>query len=407
MAFQQGLSGLNAASKNLDVIGNNIANTATVGFKASQTQFADVYARTLIGTGGLQVGIGTQTAEVAQQFGQGNISITSNPLDIAINGNGFFRLSDGGAISYSRNGQFQLDATGFIVNSTGQRLTGYAADPTTGAIIAANPSDVQISFADLAPQATSTAGITLNLDATDTAPVAAFNKNDATTYNWSTSLTVYDSLGNSHALTMYFRKTAANTWEMYQEIDSGGTATVTSANPQAVAFNASGALTTAQPYTINATVTSGATSPLTFTLDLTGSTQYGSEPGVTSVTQNGYAAGRLSGLSIGVDGIIQGRYTNGQTRNLAQVVLANFTNPQGLQPLGNNQWAETSDSGQPLVGAPNSGTLGLVQSGAVEDSNVDLTAELVNLITAQRNFQANAQTIRTQDQVLQTLVNLR
>jgi flagellar hook protein FlgE len=407
MAFQQGLSGLNAAARNLDVIGNDISNVATVGFKQSEAQFADVYARTLTGSGGVQVGIGTQVAAVVQQFTQGNVTITNNPLDVAINGSGFFRMSQSGAISYSRNGQFQLDGNGFIVNNTGQRLTGYTSD-AAGNIIVAAPSDLQISFSDLSPQATSIASMKLNLDSRDSIPAVAFNPTNPASYNNTTAMTAYDSLGNAHAFTLYFRKTAANTWDVFASLDGSVLGAPTAIGT--LTFDSSGAIDTTAttlPFSVSAPVSTGAVDPLAFTLDFTGSTQFGGEFGINTITQNGYTAGRLAGLSIDETGLIQGRYTNGQSRNLAQIALANFTNPQGLQPLGNNQWAETSSSGQPLVGAPNTGTLGIVQSGAVEDSNVDLTAELVNLITAQRDFQANAQTIRAQDQILQTLVNIR
>jgi flagellar hook protein FlgE len=407
MAFQQGLSGLNAAAKNLDVIGNDIANVATVGYKQSEAQFADVYARSLTGSGGVQIGIGTQVAAVVQQFTQGNITITNNPLDVAINGGGFFRMSQSGAISYSRNGQFQLDKDGFIVNNTGQRLTGFGAD-AAGNIVVAAPTDLQVSSADLSPRATADALMNMNLDSREAVPSVAFSISNPDSYNDTTAMTVYDSLGNAHALSLYFVKTAANVWDVYGSLD--GTALGAPTAIGTLTFDSSGAVDTTAttlPFAVSAPVSTGAVDPLALSLDFTGSTQFGSAFGVNAITQDGYASGRLAGLSIDETGLIQGRYTNGQSRNLGQIALANFTNPQGLQPLGNNQWAETSDSGQPLVGAPNSGTLGIVQSGAVEDSNVDLTAELVNLITAQRDFQANAQTIRTQDQILQTLVNIR
>jgi flagellar hook protein FlgE len=407
MSFQQGLSGLNGAAKNLDVIGNNVANSATVGFKTSATQFADVYANSLAGAGGNNIGLGVQVLDVAQNFSQGNITTSSNPLDLAINGSGFYRLSDNGTITYTRNGQFHLDDQGYIVNGSGERLTGYLAS-ATGAIVAATPADLQISFADIAPNRSTQADVLANLDSRNgTLAAAGFNINDPATYHNATSMTVYDSLGNPHTLSLYFVKTAANTWSVFggndgTQIGAGALGTL--------AFTTSGAINTGAttfPSAVALTTTTGAVSPYNVTLDFTGSTQFGSPFGVTSLTQDGYASGRLTGFSVGADGIVLGRYSNGQSRAQGQVALANFTNANGLQPLGNNQWAETSESGQPLVGAPNTGTLGVLQSGAVEESNVDLTPELVNMITAQRVYQANAQTIKTQDQVLQTLVNLR
>ncbi len=407
MSFQQGLSGLNAASKSLDVIGNNVANASTVGFKQSEAQFADVFANTLSGSGGTQVGIGTRLATVSQLFSQGNITVTNNPLDLAINGKGFFRLSNNGTISYSRNGQFQLDKSGYIVNGAGLRLTGYTAN-SSGVINTAAPADLQIASNDLTPKASSKIDAVFNLDSRSaTLSAAAFNLADPTTYNNSTSVAVYDSLGNSHTFSMYFVKTAANTWQTFAandgvQIGAGAVGTLTFLSNGAIDTTA-----TTLPFTISTAVTTGAATPLTFNLDFTGTTQFGNGFGVNSLSQDGYTSGRLSGFSVSADGMILGRYTNGQSATLGQVILTNFTNPQGLQPLGDNGWAETSSSGAPLVGGPGTGSLGALQSAAVEDSNVDLTAELVNMITAQRVYQANAQSIKTQDAVMQTLVNLR
>lgn len=536
MSFQQGLSGLNAASKGLDVIGNNIANSNTVGFKSSQAQFADVYANSLLG-GGNAVGIGTQVGTVAQQFSQGNVSASSNPLDVAVNGNGFFRMSGNGAITFTRNGQFQLDKTGFIVNAQGLSLTGYPVD-ANGLVVPSSPTPLQIPTGDIVPQATSTMDATLNLDARLAQPVAQtggtltgtggpivfpltitaatndtlnvtlngtvgiatiapgiyntsaslaaavqsainavpafslagysataaananeltltsnlvgnsstiavtggnavaslglgtvtatagsnnFNPNDPTSYNNSTSVTLYDTLGNPHLLSMYFVKTATpNQWVAYATADGTPAANVDFGGGAGVAtqldFSTGGVLATAMPLTATINLAAvatalglvnGAATPLTFTMDFRGTSQFGSSFGVSSLAQNGYTSGRLAGLAVGQDGIIQGRYSNGQSRSIGQIALANFNNPQGLKPLGNNQWAEASDSGPAAVGAPSTGSLGLLQASSVEESNVDLTAELVNMITMQRAYQANAQTIKTQDSVLQTLVNLR
>jgi len=418
MGFQQGLSGLNASSKALDSVGNNIANSGTVGFKASTTAFADVYAATL--GSGSQIGIGTSVASINQQFTQGNITITNNALDLAINGQGFYRLSDNGTVSWTRNGQFNVDKDGYVVNSSGDRLTGYLAN-SSNIIVPSTPADIFINTADLQPQATGNTGagveIGLNLDSRESQPtVAPFDFTDPSTYNSSTSVTVYDTLGNPHLMSMFFVKTAAaNTWTMYSSLDGGTTLPPVAGGdtngPFTIDFTNLGALQTpAVPGTIAQSfdVSSwGAVSPLNFDLNLTGTTQFGSIFGVNSITQDGYTSGRLSGLSVAPDGTIQGRYSNGQTRDLAQVVIGNFNNPNGLTSLGNNQWAETAESGQPLIGVPGSGSLGLIQSAAIEESNVDLTAELVNMITYQRAYQANAQTIKTQDSIMQTLVNLR
>ncbi len=413
MGFQTGLSGLNAASQTLDVIGNNVANANTVGFKESRAQFADVYAASLNGGGSNAVGIGVKVAGVQQQFSQGNITVSNNPLDLAINGKGFFRVSDNGAIYYTRNGQFHLDNAGNMVTADGLQVTGYGVN-STGAIVPSAPAPLTISNAQLAPSVTTSFKPNLNLDSRETVPVTAiFNPADPTSFNESTSGTVYDSLGNSHVFTMFYVKTAvAGQWAMHATVDGTAPANVNlgagAGNPVNLNFNSSGALTTAMPIAAVAlTIGGGAATPLTFATDLTGSTQFGASFAVNSLYQDGFTSGRLAGFTVGADGIVIGHYTNGQSNNLGQVVLANFADPEGLKPLGNNRWEETSNSGIPVVGSPQTGDLGSLQAAAVEESNVDLTAELVNMITAQRVYQANAQTIKTQDSILQTLVNLR
>ena len=411
MSFQQGLSGLSASSKTLEAIGNNISNANTVGFKSSTARFSDLYAASLSGSGTGNTGIGTQVSQVAQQFSQGNLTASANPLDLAINGGGFFRLSHNGTISYARNGQFQLDKSGYIVNPNGDRLTGYTAN-SSGVLSTGAPADLLISATDLAPKITTTVTAQLNLDSRSTTPTLAFSAANPATYNSATSVNVFDSLGNSHVVQTFYVKTAANTWDIYGTYDDGTTtqATVPAVIGQLV-FGPTGAITTPAPpapasFATTLTVTTGAgTVPIT--IDWSGTTQFGSTFSVNALSQDGFASGRLAGFTTSNTGVISGRYTNGQTAVLGQVVLANFRSPTGLQPLGNNAWGETSDSGVPLVGTPNSGSLGVLQSSSVEESNVDLTAELVNMITAQRVYQANAQTIKTQDQVLQTLVNLR
>ena len=420
MGFQQGLSGLNAAAKNLDVIGNNVANASTVGFKQSQAQFADVYANTMGGSGSSAAGIGTKVSTVAQQFGQGNISVTNNPLDIAINGQGFYQMDNNGVASYSRNGQFQLDKNGFIVNAQGHKLTGFAANLVTGAILLGGSAPLQMSTQALTPQPTSTSVVGVNLDSRVLVPATAvFSATDSTSYNSSTTLTLYDSLGNSHIATTYFVKNAtANTWDVHMAVDGlglDGTA-ATAANTllgtsPTLTFNPTGALIT--PATGVVTVPggivygTGSTTPQPLAFNFLTSTQFGATFAVNQLAQNGYTSGQLSGFSTSADGIILGRYTNGQSKALGQILLANFTNPQGLQPLGNNEWSSSASSGTALVGTPGTSSLGVVQSNAVEDSNVDLTAELVNMIVAQRVYQANAQSIKTQDALLQTITNLR
>lgn len=403
MSFQQGLSGLSAASKTLEVIGNNVSNANTVGFKQSRAEFADVYANSLIGAGALQIGIGTKINTVAQQFTQGNITATNNTLDLAINGAGFFQLSNQGSITYTRNGQFQMDRNGYLVTSDGKRLMGYPAENPNGS----TAEEIQIDTSDLEPTESTEIIGQVNLDSRKTALTAAsFNPTDAATYHDSNAITVYDEQGNSHTVQNYFVKTAANTWSIFTTADgvrvpaTGATAVLT--------FSSTGTNPSIAPTTpsITFTPTTGA-GPLTLTLDYSDSTQFGSTFSLNKLTQDGYSSGRIASFSTGPDGMILGRYTNGQSKELGRVVLTNFVNPNGLQSLGGNQWLETFASGPGTTGAPGTSTLGVLQSSSVEDSNVDLTAELVNMISAQRIYQANAQTIKTQDQVLQTLVNLR
>jgi flagellar hook protein FlgE len=447
MSFQQGLSGLNAAAKNLDVIGNNVANANTIGFKLSQAQFADVYANANGGMVGANAGIGTKLATIAQQFSQGNISTSNNPLDTAINGQGFFQLASKESTApqyFTRNGQFQMDKDGFVVTSEGMRLFGVNKEGV--------PGQLQIPTAQIPARATGTSSmpnvmVGLNVDsrgAVTAFPADAgeratlppgpggsyvFNPSDPSTYNNSTSTTIYDSLGNPHVATLYFQKNnpsvGSNPWNVYLAIDNAlqppGAETVpASAVPmgEGLKFDTTGKLapgsTIVMPAAYQPPLISpagggiaAAANPMTLTFDFSASTQYGSPFGVSSLSQDGYTTGMPTGFNIAPDGTVLGRYTNGQSQKLGQVTLANFANPQGLQPLGNNRWAPTSAAGTPLTGVPGSASLGVLQSGAVEDANVDLTGELVTMIVAQRVYQANAQSIKTQDSVLQTITNLR
>ncbi len=530
MSFQQGLSGLNASAKSLDAIGNNIANSSTAGFKGANARFSDVFAASLAGAGASQVGIGTNLASVFQQFTQGNITSTNNPLDLAINGGGFFRVSDAispasGNVAYTRNGQFSVNKDGYIVTSAGLYLTGIQADPVSGIVPTSGQAGaIRLDSSLIDPNATTESDIQLNLDsrskpptngatpstvtgtaipgtlvitaanntltltidgvgprnidipaatyantaalaaAVETAinadatfvasgvavdvstnsagrivvtnrsvgtlgtqgtgstialgggdgeanllgaptPVAGtdtFDPTDPLSYTTSTAQTVYDTLGNPHSMSLYFVKTSqANVWQVYVSLDSG-----TPTTAQTLSFDQSGNLVTVMPLTQTFTLLNGA-DDLNYTLDLTGSTQFGTSFGVNTLTQDGYTSGRLSGISVSDDGTVQGRYSNGRTRDMGRLVLATFQNPNGLQNAGGNLWKESAESGQPVEGAPGQGNLGVIQASAVEDSNVDLTAELVNMITQQRAYQANSQTIKTQDQLLQTLVNLR
>ena len=420
MSFQQGLSGLNATSKNLEVIGNNIANANTYGEKSSRAEFADMVAASINGASTATPGIGTNLATVAQQFTQGNITTSENPLDLAINGNGFFQINSGGSVQYTRNGQFKLDRDGFVVNNQHRQLMGYLAD-NQGTIQPGLARPLQLPTGGIAPQATSTIKMELNLDARSQVTVPAggapTNLADASNYNNATSIVVYDAKGQDVALTYYFQKAATDQWNVFVVANGTPISTDASGNPlpsTTIQFPPDGGSPTAPVGTvaldIPATANAVGAQTLALTgvaLSLSGATQWGSKFGVTDLSQNGYAPGQLVGLQFETNGIVTARYSNGQTKSAGQVEIATFRNVQGLSPSGGNAWGRTYSSGEPIVGVPGDGNLGVLQAGALEESNVDLTAELVNMITAQRVYQANAQTIKTQDQVLQTLVNLR
>jgi len=420
MSFQQGLSGLNASSKNLEVIGNNVANANTYGAKAARAEFAAVYATALNGSGGSTIGIGTTLQAVAQQFTQGNITTTSNPLDLAINdGAGFFQVSDNrGTITYTRNGQFKLDRDGYIVNNATDRLMGYGAD-ANGTIQPGQLVPLQLPTGGIDPNPTTRADIEVNFDSRSavtlpsTAPQIDFG--NATTYNNATSLTVYDAKGQEVSLGLYFQKAGNDTWNVYATAN-GGTVGGTAAAPLPITTitfqsDGSGPISPTAPVTLNFTAPTSATGvayePIAMDFDFSAATQFGSSYGITDMSQDGFGAGQLSSIQIEENGIVTANYTNGQTKPAGQIELASFRNPQGLQPLSDNTWARTYASGDPIYGTPGDANFGVLQSGALEESNVDLTGELVNMITAQRIYQANAQTIKTMDQVLQTLVNLR
>ncbi|OJA43215.1 flagellar hook protein FlgE [Burkholderia ubonensis] len=415
MGYQQGLSGLSGASNALDVIGNNIANANTVGFKSSTAQFADMYANSVATSVNTQIGIGTRISSVQQSFGQGTINTTNNALDVAINGNGFFQMSNNGVVTYSRDGTFQRDKNGFIVDSQGRNLMGYNA--TAGGVInTAATVPMQAPTTNLAPTATTRITGQFNLNSQDAVPATTpFSATDSTSYNYSTSIQVYDTLGGAQQVDMYFVKSGApapaGTWQAYAGV-KGQTPT----SLGTIAFNTSGQIASTTPvapvtgttgkfqFTIPAT--GGSLTPQKLTLDLTGTTQYGGKDGVNNLAQDGYASGTLTTFTIGADGKLTGNYSNGQTQTLGLIALANFNNPNGLTNLGGNQYAESSASGVPQISAPGSTNHGVLQGSALENSNVDLTAQLVNLITAQRNYQANAQTIKTQQAVDQAVINL-
>lgn len=401
MSFETALTGLNAASADLDVTGNNVANSATAGFKYSRAEFADIYASSTLGTARTTIGQGVRLAAVAQQFTQGQLDFTGNTLDLALSGTGFFALSDKGSITtYTRNGAFQLDRDGYITDANGRHLTGYLAGPS-GTIGGAR-GDLKVNVGNAAPKASANINLSANLDSGAQTITAAFDTADPSTYNSSTSTTVYDAQGKDYLATFYFRKQSANVWDIYVDGDDGtgarGPATVTF-DSRGNFVSASG--TTTYPFNY------GGAGTANVSMDYSSLTQYGSVFDVKELSQDGYSAGQFSNLEVENDGRILARFTNGQAQTLGQVALSRFPSPGKLQQVGDTQWAETFESGTPITAAPGSSGLGSIQGGALEKSNVNLTEQLVHMITAQRNFQANSQMISTENQITQDVLNIR
>jgi len=403
MSFQSALSGLNAATRSLDVIGNNISNASTIGMKTSRTEFADLVSSSLGAGGGGGAGLGVNVSAVTQTFSQGNINVTGNDLDVAINGGGFFQLKmPDKSIAYTRDGEFKLDKLGNIVTNAGANVMGYPTD-LKGNPTSTTAAPLQLpTNAPIPAKQTANIAAEFNLDARATIvtpPVSPIS----TTYG--TSLTAYDSQGVAMPVNLYFSKVTPTTagtdeWAVYQ--DPAGSPIGN------MVFNASGTLTSSTVSNITLTPAAPSVVPaFTAKLDVNKVTQYGAAFAVSNLTQDGYAPGELTGLKIGNTGVITAKYSNGQTQTTGQVALSDFRNVQGLAPAGGNNWVETFASGQPVQGTPGSGKFGSLSSGSLEASTVDLTSELVNMMTAQRAYQANAQTIKTQDQIMTTLVNLR
>lgn len=400
MPFQIALSGLNAASTDLSVTANNISNANTAGFKGSRAEFSDVFS---VGAGG--VGNGVQLASITQEFEQGGIDFTGNNLDLAISGDGFFTLSGNNGITYSRAGMFGVDREGYVVNAQNERLQVYPpAGPTnfnTGTL-----ADLQLVTTESPPQATSLSQFGVNLPASAPVPTSpVFDPADPLSFNHSTSTTIYDSLGVSHNSTLYFVKDPAlNTWQTHTYVDGNPVS-----GPDTVTFDATGqvSLPVSGKFTLPAYDPGNGADPLNITLDISQSTQFGGSFGVNSLNQDGFASGRMTGIDIDESGVVFARYTNGRSAALGQVALSNFANPQGLNQVGDSSWSQTFSSGDAIRGQAGTASFGLIQSGALESSNVDLTQQLVSMITAQRSFQANAQMISTADAVTQTIINIR
>jgi flagellar hook protein FlgE len=404
MSFQQALSGLNAASRSLDVIGHNIANAGTTGMKSSRAEFAEIYASSAGGIGGTNVGLGVAVDTVSQQFTQGSLTITGNDLDVAVNGAGFFQVkAPDGSTAYTRAGNFKLDKDGNIITTSGAQVMGYPTD-TKGTRLSFDTQPLKLpTGAPIPAKQTTKMAAEITLDASAVVASTASPPTPLTKYG--TSLTAFDAQGLEIPVGLYFQKTANNTWNVYTSVNGADPAAST---PFTLTFRADGSLdpaSTVPPITL--TSPNDPAQTFTANLDLTKMTQVNARFAVSDLSQDGYTAGQLTGIKIENSGIITATYSNGQTQSAGQVALVNFRNAQGLAPTGSGYWVETAASGQPVRGAPGEGTFGQLRSGALEESNVDLTAELVNMMTTQRAYQANAQTIKTQDQVMSTLVNLR
>ncbi|PMY46876.1 MULTISPECIES: flagellar hook protein FlgE [Pseudomonas] len=436
MSFNIGLSGLYAANKQLDVTGNNIANVATTGFKSSRAEFEDVYSATRLGTGSKTIGNGVRLANVSQQFSQGDVNNTGNVLDMGIQGNGFFILSDNGSLSYTRAGAFKTDAQNFVVDNNGNRLQGYGVD-ANGKIINGVLTDLKIDTSSLKPNPTTKVDQTMNLNSAETTPtVAPFSPTDTNSYNKTISTKVYDSQGNEHTMDQYYVKTGTNAWRVYTYMDGRSPANPATTPPVPITaditFNSDGSintLTAGAGWTqtgntltmtgwVPGAITNAATIPVTwgpngsvaatggiaFNMALT--TSYNSPTARTAQYQDGYATGQISSLTIDASGVMTANFSNQQTKAIGQVAVASFANEQGLQPIGGTRWKETFASGVTGVDAPKTGTLGSVVSNSLEESNVNLTNELVDLIKAQSNYQANAKTISTQSTIMQTIIQM-
>ncbi|MCG8488984.1 MAG: flagellar hook protein FlgE [Chromatiales bacterium] len=424
MAFRIALSGLDAASTDLEVTGHNIANASTIGFKQSRAEFADIYANSISDVSSSVPGRGVRVTRVAQQFSQGSTEFTSNNLDLAMNGEGFFVLEDAaGDRSYTRAGAFSVDRDGNVVDQAGSRLQVFPRIGTSGNLFNTGSTvDLNLPVVSGTPQTTSGIEATLNLSASEqppavvldpTAPTFTFPP-DPLSYNHSTATTIYDSLGTAHTATMFYAKVADNQWNAFTFVD-GNNVTVGGNAFADIQFTDAGALavSTGDVDALGNVVIDdfnpggGAADISGLTFNYSATSQFGSGFAVNELSQDGFTSGRLSGVDVDDSGVVFARFTNGQSEPLGKIALARFSNTQGLRQIGDTSWAESFASGDVQIGEAGTSSYGLIQSGALENSNVDLAKQLVNLITAQRNFQANAQVITTADAVTQTVINIR
>lgn len=408
------LTGLQAAQTDLDTIGNNIANVSTVGFKGSSANFSDIYGASLLGAAGNGVspGQGVLTNSLSQLFTEGTINQTGNPLDVAISGNGFFQVQTPTGIAYSRDGSLHLNAQGFLANDTGALMMGFAPGGT-GSASNGTIGPIQVSQSNIAPTATSTLTMGVNLPSSDpliNTTTTPFKVTDPKSYNESTATTVYDSLGAVNTLTTYFTQVSGSgspaQWQTHWQLSSTNGTAIASGSGATLTFNSSGVLTSGSG-TISVPSPSDGSAPLSVAQSFTGTTLSNLAFEVNSLANNGNGGGQFSGLEIGSNGNIVSQYSNGATKTIGTIALANFVNPQGLTPTSDNNWQASLDSGTPTINPPGVGGVGTLESGALEASNVDLSTSLVNLIVAQQAYQANVQGINVDQQDVTKLLQLQ
>ncbi|WP_047709180.1 flagellar hook protein FlgE [Plesiomonas sp. ZOR0011] len=426
------LSGLFAAQKDLSTTSNNIANANTIGFKESRAEFSDVYSSSIFSNPKTTVGGGVQTSMISQQFHEGSTRYTNNPLDLRVNGKGFFAVSNGmdyKDVSLTRAGEFKLNKDNYIVNSAGQYLRVLPVDAKgqASSVSLQASSPVQVPTEAGQPSASTKLDIGVNLPANQAAVTKTpFDFDDPDTYSKSTSTSIYDSLGNSYSMTTYFAKTADNTWEAYTtvtdkdgnekalDIDGGEASGGTGQKGVKLEFNSDGSLKTQKP-TNPKTVSmaaaginlNGADTAQTLEINFDKPTQYASDFNVKKINENGVVVGRLTKVDISPDGLLVANYSNGKSEYLGKVMLVTVPNEQGLTQIGGTQWRATPDSGAMLIGEPGKGSNGKIMSGALEESNTNMTIELVDLISAQRNFQANSRALEIDQGLQQTILQIR
>ncbi|MGN6228850.1 MAG: flagellar hook protein FlgE [Dyella sp.] len=401
MALNTALTGINAAQSDLNVIANNIANANTTGFKGSRAEFADVFAVTGLNLNSTATGSGARLQDVAQQFAQGDIETTNNSLDMAISGNGFFVVNDGSGVQYTRAGDFKKSPDDYVQTNSGARLQVYPPNGL-GGFDTSTLTDLKLLSSQSNATATSLVTMNSNLPASAAVPATAFSTTDATSFNAATPVTVYDSQGGSHQATVYYVKTATNAWDAHLYVDGNNAGT------QSLTFDTSGNLATpvGGNLAFNPINLGNGANPLTLSVNVTNTTQFGTDYSAGAINQNGFEAGTLSNIDIDSKGVVTAYYSNNQSTQLGQIAIANFSNVQGLRQVGGTTWAASGDSGSAVMGAAGTGTFGDLQSGALESSNTaDTTAQLVNMIKAQRNYQANAQVLTTDNTLATSLFN--